>query len=289
MGPTAFWTMPPDTAATPPVERLIRRDRTIVIVGLVSICLLSWVWVSRGAGMGMTALEMTRTGLFPHLGQPLRPMSMTSPILFGPVGDLVLMTLMWWIMMIAMMLPSATPMILLYAGTLRYAQRKGRKSAAPASASFLAGYLLVWLGFSVGAALLQMALAALGTLSSMMLWSTSKWLSAGLLAVAAVYQLTSLKRICLEHCQSPAHWLSRRFSPGVAGALRMGVEHGTFCVGCCWTLMLLLFVGGVMNVIWVAGLAIFVLLEKMSVPGFGAGYLSSAILALWAMATMFVG
>lgn len=281
--------MPPDAIAPPLVERLIRRDRSIVFLGLVVLCFLSWLWVIRGAGMGMTVLEMTRLGIFPHLGEPLRPMSMSAPLLSGLIGDIALMVSMWWIMMMAMMLPSAAPMILLYAGTVRYAQRKGRMSSAPATASFLAGYLFVWLGFSMAAVALQYALVELGTLSAMMLWSTSKWLSASVLAAAAVYQVSPLKRVCLEHCQSPAYWLAGHFRPGMTGAFRIGIEHGAYCVGCCWSLMLLLFVGGVMNMIWVAGLALFVLLEKLGVPGFRSGHLSAALLAVWALATVLAG
>lgn len=278
--------MPHEVTAPSAVERLVRRDRVIVISGIFLLCGLAWLWVIAGAGMGMTALEMTRTGLFPHLGTPLRPMSMSPPLLSGPWGDFLLMASMWWVMMIAMMLPSAAPMMLLYAGTVRFAQKKGRMSAPPATAFFLAGYLAVWLGFSVMAVLVQMALVASGTVSGMMLWSTSAWLSAAVLALAAVYQVTPLKQACLEHCRSPAHFLSRHWRPGAGGAFRMGLEHGAYCLGCCWMLMLLLFVGGVMNLIWIAALAVFVLVEKLGIPGLRNGVLSATLLGLWALATL---
>jgi predicted metal-binding membrane protein len=299
--------MPPEASAPGAVERLVRRDRVIVVIGLVVLCALAWLWVIQGAGMGMSSLEMTRKGLFPHLGaasmqmQSAMPMPLTdSRIITGGFGsmaiapdasrtsDFLLVTSMWWVMMIAMMLPSAAPMMLLYAGTVRFAQRKGRMSAPPATAFFLAGYLMVWLGFSMAAALLQDALVALGALSGMMLWSTSPWLSASVLALAAVYQVTPVKQACLEHCRSPAHYLSRNWRVGAGGAFRMGVEHGAYCLGCCWVLMLLLFVGGVMNLLWIAALAVFVLVEKLGVPGLRSGVLSAAVLGTWAVATLLI-
>jgi predicted metal-binding membrane protein len=297
--------MPPEASAPGAVERLVRRDRAVVVIGLAVLCALAWLWVIRGAGMGMSALEMTRQGLFPHLGaapmqvQGSMPMpdagAMTdmsgSPDMApeaGAAGNFLLMTSMWWVMMIAMMLPSAAPMMLLYAGTVRFAQRKGRMSAPPSTAVFLAGYLAVWLGFSMAASLLQEALVAVGALSGMMLSSTSPWLSAGVLALAAVYQLTPVKQACLEHCRSPAHYLSRHWRSGAGGAFRMGLEHGAYCLGCCWVLMLLLFVGGVMNLLWIAALSVFVLIEKLGVPGLRSGVLSAAVLGAWAVATLLI-
>lgn len=295
--------MPPDAPAPGTLERLVRRDRAIVLVGLVVLCALAWLWVIRGAGMGMSALEMTRTGLFPHLGaapmqvqdaMPPPDGGMTTgahgPMAMAPetsrISDLLLVTSMWWVMMIAMMLPSAAPMMLLYAGTVRFARRKGQMSAPPSTAFFLAGYLVVWLGFSMAAALLQDALVAIGALSGMMLWSTSHWLSATVLALAAAYQVTPVKQACLEHCRSPAHYLSRHWRHGAGGAFRMGVEHGAYCLGCCWLLMLLLFVGGIMNLLWIAALAVFVLIEKLGVPGLRSGVLSATVLGAWAVATL---
>jgi predicted metal-binding membrane protein len=301
--------MPPEASAPGAVERLVRRDRVIVVIGLVVLCALAWLWVIRGAGMGMSALEMTRKGLFPHLGAASMQIqgAMPAPMPLsdggamtgasgwmdmapeaGRTSDFLLVTSMWWVMMIAMMLPSAAPMMLLYAGTVRFAQRKGRMSAPPSTAFFLAGYLVVWLGFSFAAALLQHALVGMGALSGMMLWSTSPWLSASVLALAAVYQVMPLKQACLEHCRSPAHYLSRNWRDGAGGAFRMGVEHGAYCLGCCWVLMLLLFVGGVMNLLWIAALAVFVLVEKLGVPGLRSGVLSAAVLGTWAVATLLI-
>ncbi len=284
--------MPPEAiipgASRGAVERLVRRDRRIVATGLALLCALAWLWVLRGAGMGMTALEMTRGGLFPHLHAPgAMTASMPMPGASGS-GGLLIAVSMWWVMMVAMMLPSAAPMLLLYAGTVRHAQRRGRMSAPPATAAFLAGYLAAWLGFSVAAAVLQQALVVTGLLSRMGLWSASPLFSAGLLGLAAAYQLTPAKRACLEHCRDPVNFLSRRWRAGPGGAVRMGLEHGAYCLGCCWGLMLLLFVGGVMNLLWIAALAGFVLVEKLGVPGLRNGVLSATLLAGWAVATLAV-
>jgi predicted metal-binding membrane protein len=168
---------------------------------------------------------------------------------------------MWAIMMVAMMVPTAAPMTLLYAAV-------ARKAAAPhplASTSiFVAGYIAMWMIFSVAATLAQHALDQAALLSPMMV-SRSAVFGAALLIAAGVYQLTPLKNACLRNCRAPAHFLSRYWRTGTLGAFRMGLRLGAYCVGCCWILMGLLFVGGVMNLLWIAAIAVFVLLEK-SIP-----------------------
>jgi predicted metal-binding membrane protein len=191
--------------------------------------------------------------------------------------DFLLMFLMWAIMMVAMMLPGATPMILLFAAINRKQRERGHPYA-PLGA-FVAGYIAVWSAFSMGATLLQWGLERAALLSPMMV-STSPLLGGGLLVVAGVYQWTPLKHACLKHCRSPLHFLSRGLRKGAGGALVMGLEHGAFCVGCCWFLMGLLFVGGVMNLLWVAAIAAFVLFEKVLPHGVLAGRLSGALLVL---------
>lgn len=177
----------------------------------------------------------------------------------------VIMLLMWWVMMIAMMIPSASPVILLYARVQRHANRQQGTSLVH-TASFLLGYLLAWLMFSVMATLLQWILEQAGLVHQMMMWSTNDALSVFFLLAAGAYQLSPIKQVCLEHCRSPAQFLSGRWRQGKSGALQLGLQHGLYCVGCCWFLMLLLFVGGAMNLVWIAGLAILVLLEKL-LPG----------------------
>jgi len=175
-----------------------------------------------------------------------------------------LMFVMWSVMMVGMMVPSAAPMILLYARV----QRKKLAEQAPAKriAAFTAGYLLVWTAFSLVATSLQWALSELRLLSPMM-ESSNQYLAVAILFGAGIYQLTPLKQACLKQCQSPLGFLTSHWQDGISGALRMGIGHGIFCVGCCWLLMALLFVGGVMNLIWVAIIAVFVLLEKVMPRG----------------------
>jgi predicted metal-binding membrane protein len=175
------------------------------------------------------------------------------------LNGLVLTFVMWSVMMIAMMTPSATPIILLYANVCRKRLRD-RQPFVPV-ALFFTGYLVVWTVFSASATLLQSGLQALVLLSPMLV-SISAPLTGVLLVMTALYQWTPTKRTCLRNCRSPVDFLSRHWRAGRLGALRMGVEHGLYCLGCCWALMLLLFVGGVMNLLWVAGLAIFILAEK---------------------------
>lgn len=239
----------------------MRRDRLIVAAGLFAIAALAWLWLLMGAGTDMSILAMSRPSLFPGAD------SMPSPAEPWPAAGWIIMAGMWWIMMIAMMIPSAAPMILLHARVTRQAQRKGqlREGGIP-SGAFLAGYLLVWLGFSVAATGLQWLAERAGLLSQPMMWSINAWLAGGLLVAAGLYQLSPAKRACLEHCRSPVEFLSRHWRANRSGALRMGIDHGAFCLGCCWSLMALLFVGGIMNLYWIAGLAIVVLAEKL-LPG----------------------
>lgn len=183
-------------------------------------------------------------------------------------ADFVLMFLMWAIMMAGMMLPSATPMTLLYAAVAAKAEKQGAQVGS--TASFVSGYLAMWFGFSLVATYAQWGLQSAALLSPMMV-TNSQILGACLLIIAGVYQLTPWKDVCLDHCRSPAHFLSHHWRPGVAGAFRLGVYHGAFCLGCCWALMGLLFVGGVMNLLWVASIAGFVFLEKVLPSGALAG------------------
>lgn len=242
------------------VEAGLRRDRLVILAGLVALTLLAWLFVLDGAGTGMSVRAMT-TWSFPP---PIRP----SMAMAWGIEYWVVMFFMWWIMMIAMMIPSVTPMVLLHARVSRHAQSKGQIGAgAIPSGVFLGGYLLVWLAFSLFATTLQFACEQLGVLSQSMMWSVNVWMTAALLVAAGLYQISPIKRVCLEHCRAPAEFLSRHWRKGRAGAFRMGVEHGAYCLGCCWTLMALLFVGGIMNIYWIAGLAIIVLLEKIMPRG----------------------
>jgi predicted metal-binding membrane protein len=175
-------------------------------------------------------------------------------------------------MMVAMMLPSATPAILLYA-RVRHSRRGDAAIAEPWV--FLAGYLAVWLLFSIAVAITQRALTG----SSMALQGNSA--QALVLIGAGAYQLSPMKSACVSQCRSPGQFISRNWRPGWTGALRLGLIHGAFCVGCCWMLMALLFVGGVMNILWVVGLTVLVAGEKLLPNGRSAQQVSGIALILW--------
>lgn len=198
-------------------------------------------------------------------------------------GYFLLMVVMWWVMMNAMMLPSAAPMILLYAELKRRSGESGSSSAP--SAVFAAGYVVAWGGFSVVAALLQWGLEELTLLTPMMA-SASEAFGAALLIAAGIYQLTPLKHACLRHCRAPIEYLGHHWRSGTGGAFRMGLEHGLFCLGCCWLLMGLLFYGGVMNLYWIVGLALYLLVEKLAPAGHWLGRFSGIGLILWGAALL---
>jgi predicted metal-binding membrane protein len=260
------------------VEKVLRRERAVVAAGLAAIVLLAWTFVWQGAGMGMSALAMTSASLFPHL-QADTPGEMDSawPLVIA----------MWWVMMIAMMTPGAAPFVLLYGRVLRHHAGSG-DGARVQSFLLVSGYLAVWLAFSIGAAALQRALQPAGLISAMMLWSKSATLSATVLAAAGLYQLSPLKRACLAQCRGPVQFLTRHWRPGRIGAFLMGLRHGAYCLGCCGMLMALLFVGGVMNLVWIALLTALVLAEKLAPAGDAIGKATGAVLLLWAGATLLV-
>ncbi len=260
------------------LDGILRRERALVGTQLGLLIVLAWAYLWHGAGMGMSALAMTSITLFPHL----------HPEMAGTMAPaFAVVVAMWWTMMIAMMTPSAAPLILLYERVLR--QHAGtRENAYGPSVFLLLGYLAVWLAFSVVAAALQRLLEPAGFISSMMLWSRNALLSASVLAAAGLYQFSPLKRACLNQCRGPVQFLTQHWRPGRGGALIMGMHHGAFCVGCCWLLMLLLFVGGVMNVAWIAALTLLIIAEKITPAGPSIGKVSGGLLLLWAVATVLV-
>jgi predicted metal-binding membrane protein len=189
---------------------------------------------------------------------------------------------MWAIMMVAMMLPSAAPMILLYASFARRAPA----SARVATIAFTLIYLLLWAGFAGLATAGQAFLIAHGLLARASLAISDRTLVAVLLAAVALYQLSGLKRLCLSHCRSPVGFLMRHWRPHVSGAVRMGVAHGLYCLGCCSLLMLLLFAGGVMNLLWVAILTLVVLVEKYAPREWHMDWLVAAALLVTSCALL---
>lgn len=240
-------------------EAIFKRDTAVVVAALLALMLLSWLALITGAGTGMDPFAMSGWRL-PSGGPAAQSWSWT------PAYWLIAF-FMWAIMMVAMMLPSASPMVLLYGRVVRQAKRKVRvKNASACIAAFALGYLTLWSLFSLFAVALQWALERSGAMSGMMLLREPA-IAGALLVAAGLYQLTPLKESCLAHCRSPAAFLAALWRPGVAGAWRMGLAHGAYCVACCAALMLLLFVGGVMNLVWIVGLSAFVLAEKLLSQG----------------------
>ena len=171
--------------------------------------------------------------------------------------------LMWFVMMVGMMIPSAAPTVLLFD---RVARRGTHGGTLARTAPFVMGYLVVWGGFSVAATALQVELIAEGWIDAMGV-AARPGFTATLLACVGLYQWMPAKRACLDHCRSPVQFLIEAYRPGASGALLMGVRHGLYCLGCCWALMLLLFVGGVMNLLWVAVISAVVFVEKLLARG----------------------
>ena len=203
---------------------------------------------------------------------------MTTTQLAWTPAYFALMLAMWWVMMVAMMLPSVAPMVLLFAAVNRKSHQQGQPYVP--TGFFVIGYLFAWGGFSLVAVLLQWWLERLALLSPIM-QTTSLYLGAALLIGAGIYQLTPLKHVCLRHCHSPFDFVAHRWRQGTGGAMRMGFEHGIFCLGCCWVLMVLLFYGGIMNLWWIVGLALYVMLEKLAPAGPRIGRYTGGLLIVW--------
>ena len=230
-------------------ERILISQRAVIAAGVTLLVILCWSFLASGAGM-------------PHMEMAV-----------VPVGALVLM---WWLMMLAMMLPSAAPAVLLYA---RVRDQHGAGSVA-SPWLFMLGYALVWLFFSAIAATVQ----RLTTTPAMTLADPRA--ESALLIAAGIYQLSPIKGACLRNCRSPAQFLSRHWQPGNGGAIRLGALHGAYCVGCCWLLMALLFVGGVMNFAWIVGLTIIIAIEKLVPRGEWFGRAAGLVFVAWGVARL---
>jgi predicted metal-binding membrane protein len=248
------------------LETALVRDRWWVISALAAALLISWAWIvpmaidMYGGMSGLAAWMM--------------------PVQWGSRHDLLLLA-MWLVMMVGMMLPSAAPTLLIYAAVVRQAD-----PGSPVLGrvySFASGYLAIWTAFSFAATIVQRALAE-ATLLSPMMQLRSPLLGGALLIGAGIYQLTAFKQSCLRSCQSPVSFIASHWRAGPGGAWRMGLEHGLYCLGCCWVLMLLLFVGGVMNLVCIAAITIFILVERLLPPRMQGGRPSGVLLigaGLW--------
>lgn len=255
------------------LEAVLRRERRLLLAGLMVVLGLAWGWLLAGAGMDMGTLDMTAmAGMDGWL---------MRPAVWTPAYALLVFS-MWWVMMLAMMLPGAAPVLLLFARVNRV-DKHNDGAALSSTVVFATGYLLAWGVFSALATTLQWALESARLLSPM-LETANRWLGAAILVAAGAWQLTPLKAICLRHCRSPLAFLVGNWRAGRLGALRMGLEHGAYCLGCCWFLMALLFFGGVMNLFWIVGLAVYVLLEKTMPMRHRLNRLSGIALVAWGLA-----
>ena len=228
------------------------RERATILAALAGVAAISWLYLWLGA----RDMAMTGDGAMAGMAMSMTPRPWS-------VAETGLMFVMWWVMMVGMMLPSATPMILTFATVNRNKRARGRPFVP--TAIFAAGYLMAWGGFSLAVAALQSGLGRAALMSPTM-QTTSAPLAAALILAAGVYQLTPVKSACLAKCRSPVDFVLNNWRDGRAGALGMGLRHGLYCLGCCWVLMLLLFVGGAMNLLWAAAITMFVFAEKL-VPG----------------------
>jgi predicted metal-binding membrane protein len=249
------------------LELALRSERLTTLTLVVALPLACWAWIV------VMARDM------------YGPMTGASRWMMTPLWDaphLVLLWAMWAVMMIAMMLPSAAPLILLFAAAVR---RTDPAAAARHTYVLASGYVAVWAGFSIGATALQRAMGQQLVLSPMM-EVTMPAASGAILLIAGVYQLTPLKQVCLRACQSPLGFLLARWRSGLWGAFRLGLRHGLYCVGCCWALMLLLFVGGVMNLSVIVALTLFVATEKAGIFGVGGSRVAGVLLVVAGLWTL---
>ena len=251
------------------IRELPRRDLISIIFSLGGITLLSWLYLVKMAD---------------DMSVPDGMSLMQIPV--WDAGYFWMMFLMWAVMMVGMMLPSVTPMVLIYAGVARKSAVQG-KTVAPTGA-FVSGYISIWLIFSLFATLTQWGLDQATLLSPMMV-SNSFGLGAALLITAGIYQWLPIKNKCLYQCRSPVQFITTHWRPGTIGAFKMGLSHGAFCLGCCWVLMALLFVGGVMNLLWIAAIALFVLLEKVLPFGDVSGRLMGLLMITAGGIIAFIG
>jgi predicted metal-binding membrane protein len=250
-----------------PLAAALRRDRGIVLAALAAVVAIAWAYLLLGAGIEQPMMNMGS-------GQ-----MMAMPHDWS-LGYAAIILVMWAVMMVAMMLPSAAPVILLVGALDR------QRGAGPSrSAAFAAGYLLVWFGFSLAATGLQWGIDMAGLLSERMA-TANLILAGGVLVGAGIYQWTPLKQTCLTRCRSPFDLVIRYSRSGASIAVLVGMRHGLFCLGCCWMLMALLFVGGLMNLAWIAAIALFVLVEKTLPWGGRVGRIAGIALAAWGAATL---
>jgi len=250
----------------------LTRDQAIVLASLGAITFLAWMYLT---GMAREMADMANMVGLPDMDK-MAGMALVTPYASWAPADIAVAAAMWIAMMAGMMLPSAVPMVMVYV-----AAERGRGGAPLRhAAAFLAGYAAIWIGFSLAAVQTQWLLLRTGLIGPDMALAGG-YLGGALFIAAALYEWSPLKNRCLALCQSPLGFILGHWRPGLRGAFAMGLTHGLHCVGCCWVLMLLLFAGGVMNLLWVAALAILVLLQKV-LPGARRVSLATGLLMLGA-------
>ena len=230
-------------------SNLSQQDKIIVITGLLTVAALGWIYMFYLA-WAMENMHLVDIWMPPRGGERT-----------WTAWDFILLFLMWLTMMLAMMTPTAAPMVMMF--TTVNKQKKVRQQPYVSTFIFLAGYLVAWAIFSIVASAIQWPLHESGLLNPMMN-SRSYLMSGGIMILAGLYQWTPMKNVCLEHCRTPLGFLMTAWKDGNFGAFKMGLHHGLFCVGCCWALMAILFAVGVMNMLWVTLITIFVLVEKIA-------------------------
>ena len=241
----------------PNLSTVLEKDNLIVYLSILLIIIITGVYTIFGIGMPMSAIEMTKmSGIFSISSSMDMDMNMGWSFSMA-----ISMFLMWWLMMIAMMTPSAAPTLLLFHNLKRIGSERNR--ALYYTYFFLSGYLIVWAVFSLIACIIHKFFDNSSITDIGMMQIKSIQFSGILLIAAGIYQFTPLKNACLEKCRTPIDFLSSNNRKGAKGSFIMGAHHGLFCLGCCWALMALLFVGGVMNLFWITGLALYVLIEKI--------------------------
>lgn len=257
------------------LERLVRRDRLVAACAIAILTLFAWIYLTRMA----TAMHAAASEAAMHAAMGMNGMDEWG------TGDVAALFVMWVVMMVGMMLPSAAPMILLVAATHR---RQGGPQMPLRTVAFAAGYLVAWTEFSLAAALAQAALHAGAMMSSAMV-TRPVLLSGAIFLAAGAYQWLPFKRACLTHCRSPLHFVSEHWREGVSGAFTLGLQHGLFCIGCCWMLMTLLFAAGVMNLAWVAAIGALVLVEKVLTQGVLVGRIAGIAFCAWGLYLVTLG
>ncbi len=249
------------------IERILRRDSVIVAAGLSGVTVIAWIYMFNMAG-GVVSLDQgaqLSSGPHMHAWNPL---------------DIVLIFSMWAVMMIAMMVPSESPIVLMFAAINR--ERHRQQQPFVSAGAFFLGYLVAWTMFSALATLTQWGLHAATLLSHTMVINSS--IAGGaLLFAAGIFQWTPLKYACLSRCRSPLGFLMTEWREGIVGAFIMGLKRGVYCIGCCWLLMGLMFVAGVMNLLWMVIITIFVFLEKVVPGGFWISRIAGLLLIVWGM------